>query len=143
MARFVVMEKPGEPERAVFIRDGFSVVGLVVPLLWLLWHRLWFLALAALALLALAAALAFWLKFPALLIAAEIALALSVALEGATLRCKAARFAGWQDAAVIHAESAEEAEIRHFGAVAPAIPRPIRNDMTALQSASLVFPGYR
>ena len=35
-----------EPERAVFLREGFSWPAFVFGLLWLLWHRLW--AIAAL-----------------------------------------------------------------------------------------------
>ncbi|MHB8886641.1 MAG: DUF2628 domain-containing protein [Methylovirgula sp.] len=30
-----------EPDRAVFLREGFSWLAFFFPLLWLLWHRLW------------------------------------------------------------------------------------------------------
>ena len=52
MASYVAMLPPrGSPEQrmeqAVFIRDGFSWPGLIVPPLWLLWHRLWLEAILA------------------------------------------------------------------------------------------------
>ena len=46
MAIYVVMEPPAArpneaSDGAVFMRDGFSLLALLVPPLWLLWHRLW------------------------------------------------------------------------------------------------------
>ena len=44
MATYVVMEPPGRSEKVdatAFIRDGFTWLGLLVPPLWLAWHRLW------------------------------------------------------------------------------------------------------
>jgi hypothetical protein len=32
---------PTEAERAALVKDGFSWPALFVPLLWILWHRLW------------------------------------------------------------------------------------------------------
>ncbi len=60
MAQFVVLEPtgaeafPGEAgtgspsEKAVFVRDGFSILALVFPFVWLLMQRLWFEAFAVL-----------------------------------------------------------------------------------------------
>ncbi len=54
MAQFVVLEPTGaeafqerrepalRPKRAVFVRDGFSILALVFPFVWLLMQRLWF-----------------------------------------------------------------------------------------------------
>jgi len=46
MAAFVVLEPPtrsasAASERAVLVRDGFSLLAFLVAPLWLLWHRLW------------------------------------------------------------------------------------------------------
>ena len=45
MASFVVLTPPDDPEapeRAEIIRDGFAWFALIIPVFWLLWHRLWF-----------------------------------------------------------------------------------------------------
>ena len=42
MRSYSVHGRPDEPpERFAFVKDGFSWPALFVPLLWLLWHRLW------------------------------------------------------------------------------------------------------
>ncbi|TIU18351.1 MAG: DUF2628 domain-containing protein, partial [Mesorhizobium sp.] len=44
MTAYVVMEPPGRSEKVdttAFVRDGFTWLGLLVPPLWLAWHRLW------------------------------------------------------------------------------------------------------
>jgi hypothetical protein len=33
--------EPVSPERFVFVKDGFSWPAFFVPILWILWHRLW------------------------------------------------------------------------------------------------------
>src|SRR5690606_16622628 len=53
MASYIVLE-PAEAgtekaEAAVLIRDGFSVLALILPLIWFLWHRMWLEAVAFLA----------------------------------------------------------------------------------------------
>ncbi len=55
MASYVVMVPPaGQGSRpefdAAFVRDGFAFLAFFLPVLWLLWHRLWLEALAALVL---------------------------------------------------------------------------------------------
>ena len=34
-------DEPAAPERFAFVKDGFSWPALFVPILWILWHRLW------------------------------------------------------------------------------------------------------
>ncbi|TIW88521.1 MAG: DUF2628 domain-containing protein, partial [Mesorhizobium sp.] len=44
MTAYVVMEPPGRSEKVdmtTLVRDGFTWLGLLVPPLWLAWHRLW------------------------------------------------------------------------------------------------------
>lgn len=126
MARHVVMERPGEADGAVFVRDGFSVFALIFPVVWLLWHRLWFAALAAFSAVALAALIGWRLDLPGLAVAVELAVSALVAFEGPTLRRLALEEKGHVETAVIHAASREEAEIRHFAgrADAPTLPQP-------------------
>jgi hypothetical protein len=126
MARHVVMERSGDAENAVFVRDAFSVPALIFPVVWLLWHRLWFAALAAFAVVALATLIGWRFDLSGLPIAAELAVSAFVALEGATLRRLALEDRGYAEANVIHAASMEEAEIRHFAgrADSPSLPQP-------------------
>ncbi|MCU0831759.1 MAG: DUF2628 domain-containing protein [Rhizobiaceae bacterium] len=114
MARFVVMERPGDGANAVIIRDAFSVFALVLPVVWLLWHRLWFAALAAFSLAALGALAAWHFAFPPAAFAGELIVSLFVALEGPSLRRHALEAQGFREAGVVHADGAEEAEIRWF-----------------------------
>ncbi len=51
MKAFTVHMPPDLPgdtaaERAVFVKDGFCWPALFIPLLWLLWHRLWLVLIA-------------------------------------------------------------------------------------------------
>ncbi len=56
---FIVMTPPVLPEigpdpewqaeRMVFVKDGFSLAALLIPVLWLVWHRMWLPLLAYLA----------------------------------------------------------------------------------------------
>lgn len=47
MTVYTVLEPPPsgddlrDAERVAFVRDGFSWLALLFPLLWLLWHRMW------------------------------------------------------------------------------------------------------
>lgn len=51
MAVYTVLEPPSSPdlavdaERVLFVREGFSWAALLVPALWLVWHRLWLVGL--------------------------------------------------------------------------------------------------
>jgi hypothetical protein len=119
MARHVVMERPGDPEGAVLVRDGFSVVALILPVMWLLWHRLWFAALGAFALVALATMIGWRIGLPGLIVAAELAVAAWVALEGGAMRVSALAAKGYRETGVIHAATAAEAEIRWAAAERP------------------------
>ena len=42
MKAFTIHARPDDPpERFTFVKDGFSWPALFVPVLWILWHRLW------------------------------------------------------------------------------------------------------
>lgn len=119
MAIHVVMEPPAKAgqnasESAVFVRDGFYFLGFLVPVLWLLWHRLWLEAAVTLAAtLALAVVgEAMGLAFAAALL--PLLISLYVGLEGGALRIAALRRAGWHQWGVIEAGSTTEAETRYL-----------------------------
>jgi hypothetical protein len=116
MATYIVMEPAADRrgEAAIFIRDGFAPLAVILPALWLLWHRLWFeAALALCAGLALAGA-AVWLNSENLAGIGSILIGIYVALEGGTLKTAAARRRGFEDAAIVEASSASEAEERYY-----------------------------
>lgn len=134
MATYVVMEPPGTEGtdaaamRAVFVRDGFHVLAFIIPLVWLLWHRLWIAGLlvfaAGFALMALGETSGFAMLGAAL----TFLMSIYVGLEGAVLRIAALRRRGWQEWGVVEAGNLAEAEIRYLagGEVfdTPEPPRP-------------------
>lgn len=130
MAIHVVMEPPATAGRnasegAVFVRDGFYVFGFIVPVLWLLWHRLWLEAIVTLAVtMALAVASeAAGLTFAAPLL--PLLISLYVGLEGGALRLARLRRAGWRQWGVIEAGSTQDAETRYLFAAEQADEEPV------------------
>lgn len=124
MAIYVVMEpaesRAADPDRVAYVRDGFSLIAFLVPLLWLLWRRLWIEALlvfaAGLALGALGQALDF---DPLAAIAFSLLIGLYVGLEGAALRIAALRRRGWREWGVVEADDLDEAETRYLAETIP------------------------
>jgi hypothetical protein len=115
MATWMVMEKreAGEQDAEV-IRDGFSLVAFLFPLVWLLWHRLWIEA-GAYVVLALALIGIGWLlgmgDASGLL---ALTLNLLVGLEASTLRQTAMRRRGWEEWGPVEASDSREALMRYL-----------------------------
>ena len=137
MASYVVMEPPGRAgaERAVLVRDGFHVLAFVLPVVWLLFHRLWLEALAVLAIGMAIGGLGSWLGFNSVAGFGSLMLGVLVGLEGAALKVAALRRRGWREWGVVEADDADDAETRYLaeavseddgeppaGIVAPARP---------------------
>jgi hypothetical protein len=117
MAIFVVMEPPARPgpsAEAVFVRDGFAVLGFLLPYFWLFWHRLWIEGLLALGVVLLLAALGEQAGFATIASLLTLLASIYVGLEGSALRVNALRRRGWREAGVVVAASRAEAEIRYF-----------------------------
>ena len=57
MARYLVLNDSSVPrgDGVAFVRDGFHTFAFFVPLIWLLWHRLWLQAALVFAVMGLAA----------------------------------------------------------------------------------------
>lgn len=156
MASWVILENRAEDRSGagtVFVRDGFSFVAFVIPLLWLLWHRLW---IEALVLLAIAACIAAAATFGGLAGAEPFVSALVslfIGLEGQNLRLRALARRGWREAGVVEAHDRDEAEYLWFGsarsASEPAAPAPRtaalqRPAAAAVPAIGLVeYPGGR
>ncbi len=160
MAIYVVMEPPAAnaaeaAERAVLVRDGFALLGFLVPPLWLLWHRLWieaalaFAASVGLTALGETAGLGFTGAALSLLVS------IFVGLEGAALRINALRRRGWREWGVVEASNPGEAEIRYLAGEEPqettrsAVPHsaPARPAPSGLASGPALglfdYPGRR
>lgn len=120
--------------RAVFVRDGFSLVAFLIPLIWLLWQRLWIeaiLVVAAGLLIALAGEAGGFGQGPVIVL--SLLVNLLVGLEGNGRRVARLRRRGWDDAAVVWAPNLDEAEARFFTGPVPAPRRslPAREGVAA------------
>ena len=116
MPSYVVMEPPGRSEKvdtSVFVRDGFTWLGLLVPPLWLAWNRLWI--EAALAFIVMGALSALGQRLGLGLAGSLLSLLVSlyVGLEGQGLRIAALRRRGWHEWGVVQAGQLDDADLRY------------------------------
>jgi len=103
----------GDAGKAIFLRDGLSLFGLVLPPLFLAWNRLW---------LALAAYLAFQVVLAGLSRSggSEVAAILAVLpgffllVHGQELLRNQLERKGWRDVGACVADTVEDAELRYF-----------------------------
>lgn len=116
MAQFVVLEPVDsqDSEKTVFVRDGFHVLALILPFLWLLMQRLWFEAFAVLGVSVLLGLAGSSLGISNAVPLISLLLSLFVALEGPNWKIAKLRRQGFAEQAVIDAANLEEAEIRYF-----------------------------
>jgi hypothetical protein len=118
MASFVVMEPPGsggqKSAEAKFVRDGFVFPALVIPVLWMLWHRMWLESGLVFLATAIFGALADRADMGTLAALLSLALAVFTGFEGAALRIASLRRKGWIETAVVEAQSAADAELRYL-----------------------------
>ena len=113
MATFLVLIPPGgrpKDERARFVRDRFSWIAFLLPVLWLLWHRAWLAAALAFAVQALGLAVTGHSAFGLAGIVLCLAVHLLVALEGPSMVVAALTRCGWTVDAVIAAGDRATAE---------------------------------
>ena len=120
---------PGDPaalDRADLVRDGFSWGAFLVPSLWFLRHRHWWLALAAVAVVVGTAAVLKVLGFGlGTILVVEVLLHALLGLEGSTLRRWALARRGRPVADVVLAGNEAEAEAKSFARwLAPETDRP-------------------
>jgi Protein of unknown function (DUF2628) len=102
-------------EKAVFVKDGFSLPGFVFTGAWLLTQRLWLHALGYAIVLGLVVAGFYWFGLPRFAFGGVTALlALLIGLEGHEwMRRRFARL-GWTHAGTVSGPSLEECERRFF-----------------------------
>lgn len=146
-------ESEPNPERFVFVRDGFSFWAFLVPPLWMLRYRLWLvLVLYIILLVAVQVGLALAGASGFVRSAVMVLLSLLVGFEATSLRRWTLTRRGWRNAGVVVADDREAAERRFFDAWvkdhghsappprAPASPMPIRRTAPAGSDVVGLFP---
>jgi Protein of unknown function (DUF2628) len=122
MAIYTVHEPPSrigaaapDPERYVFVRDGFSFWAFVFGPLWMLRHRMWLVLLLYIVVsLALDAAIRFAGASAFIVGCVGFLLSLLIGLEASSLRRFTLQRRGWKYAGVVAGEDREAAERRFF-----------------------------
>jgi hypothetical protein len=106
-----------DPERFVFVRDGFSFSAFLLAALWMLWHRMWLVLVLYVAVALGAETAMYYAGVPAAIIA-SIGLVASVFLgiEAATLRRFTLTRGGWKDVGIVSGHDQQDAEQRFFDA---------------------------
>ncbi len=161
MASYLILSPPGATNRSEasdryrddtrFIRDGFSWTAFLFPTLWLLFHRLWLHAVAAVLLQGIALELmrqpGFFAAGAALLLGVHIL----AALEGRHAVSNRLLGRGWTVENLVSAHDLATAEEIHFSELAQA-PNlnilvenwdiPATNTNTSRQGPSFGLPGY-
>jgi hypothetical protein len=110
-------ESAPDPERFVFVRDGFSFWAFLLAPWWMLRHRMW-LALTGYVILAVALSVALRLigASTTVTIIAGALFSLLVGFEAATLRRFTLSRRGWRNVGLVVGDDIESAEHRFFNA---------------------------
>ena len=116
-------EASADPERFAFVRDGFYFWAFLLGPLWMLWRRLWLVALLYVAL-SMGLQLALWaLSAPDFVrFAVWLLFALLIGFEAGTLRRWTLTRRGWKNLGVVVGDDVESAERRFFAAWPPQRP---------------------
>ena len=127
MASYLILKPPGATHRSEvsdryrdgtrFIRDGFSWTAFVFPALWMLYHRLWLYAVAAILLQGIALELMRQPGFSAAGAAILLAVHVLAALEGRHALSQRLIDRGWKMENLVSAEDLATAEEIHFSHV--------------------------
>jgi hypothetical protein len=132
--------RPGaiDPERVVFLRDGFHGWAFVAPSLWLLLYRQWLALLVYLAGTgAIVAALAWLGAGTGALIAAGVCISLLVGFEAASIRRWTFARRGWVMLGFVVGEDRDAAEQRFFARLAE---RPLAAEPEPPRAAEVYAP---
>jgi hypothetical protein len=105
----------GEPDKVIFLAEGFSWGAFFFTILWALWHRLWVIAgLLFLVFAGLSVALSLKLLDPAVVLVIQLGLGVILGFEAQQLRLLSLERAGYRQAAFITAGNREAAELAYF-----------------------------
>jgi Protein of unknown function (DUF2628) len=136
-------ESAPDPERFVFVRDGFSFWAFLLTPLWMLRYRLW-LAFIGYVIVAMALLVGLRLIGASATIASAL-LSLLVGFEAATLRRFTLSRRGWRNVGIVVGDDLESAERRFFDAWTGKawIDRSSGNAESRASSPAAVVPGLR
>lgn len=132
-------DEPDSPERYAFVKDSFSWPALLVPILWILWHRLWLTLLYYVVFLVVVAWTARLLGDLAATVLGAIGL-IVFALEANNIRRLSLESRGWREVGSSFGRNLEEAEARFFGAGAEAT---VASRKEAVIARAAYMPGQR
>jgi hypothetical protein len=112
-----------DPERFVFVRDGFYFWAFLLTPLWLIWHRLWLVLLIYLIVIT---GLAEAMRYAGVDTAGRslvmLLISFLIGLEASTLRRFTLTRRGWRNVGVVGGTNTEAAERRFFDDLAAAGP---------------------
>jgi Protein of unknown function (DUF2628) len=122
MSVYTVHEPPlraadvlADPDRFVFVRDGFYVWAFLLTPLWMLWHRLWVVFIGYIVFSAvLESALKFAGASAAVIALVSLLISFLIGLEAGTLRRLTLRHRRWRNVGVVSGDDLEDAERRFF-----------------------------
>jgi hypothetical protein len=112
-----------DPERFVFVRDGFYFWAFLLSVLWMLWHRMWLVLLVyVVAIAGVETALRYLGVSRPLIGIVGLLISLLVGIEAGTLWRFALARRGWKNVGVVTGDDREDAERRFFDAWVGAVP---------------------
>ena len=137
MASYVVLERRPAAGRRIeteLVRDEFSYLALIFPLIWLLWYRLWFAAIVLLLVSVGIGMIGEYLAPGVAMVVAGFLLSFFVALEGSAWRIARFRRLGYLETGMVVAAATSFALliglliVAYGRAAAPVGPRPKRTE---------------
>jgi hypothetical protein len=144
MRYYTVHAPDGEydaPEDYLFVKDGFSWPALFIPIVWILWHRLWLTLIWYIVFVLVVA-------WAGRLLNDDIATALAVigtlvfAFEANNMLRHALDARGWDEIGSSFGKDLTEAEARFFAGTSIAAPAP-RADKSAIIARAAYTPEHR
>lgn len=143
MASFLILAPQSQngqrdDDKTIFIRDGFSVLALVLPFIWLLIHRLWFEATLVLVVTGVISVVGNYTGHDDMAAFVTALLSLLVGFEANNWRAAALERRGFEQVAIVDADNAADAETIWFlgprfgSAVTPSVPATTRSDKPLL-----------
>ncbi|HML06599.1 MAG TPA: DUF2628 domain-containing protein [Xanthobacteraceae bacterium] len=106
-----------DPERFVFVREGFYLWAFLAAALWMLWHQMWLVLLVYVVVaVGLDAALHYAGAPEYVIVVVWLLISLLIGIEAATLRRFTLARRGWKNVGVVGGHDREDAERRFFAA---------------------------
>lgn len=142
--------RPGSPvedaQSLVFVRHGWSLAALFVPMVWMLMRRLWWVLLTYVVLIIAIQVLSYAIS-PVYTAGLSVALALVIMIEAGQLRLESMAAKGYREIAVINAKNQADAEHQFFthwlnnpsGTVPARAPEPPAGSHTQPKPTSAVL----